>query len=152
MLARRATGSTSPRPSSSCCGSSCATPATGAVARQQILDRVWNYDFGGQANVVELYIAYLRKKIDAGPRAADPHGARRRLRDQISQVGQPVMAAQPAPRAGALRRFSLRRRITIGLVVLVVLVLVGAWITMPLPSEPFTCSRSIASWSAPLMG
>ena len=29
------------------------------------LDRVWNYDFGGQANVVELYISYLRKKIDA---------------------------------------------------------------------------------------
>ena len=26
----------------------------------------WNYDFGGQANVVELYISYLRKKIDAG--------------------------------------------------------------------------------------
>jgi len=26
---------------------------------------VWNYDFGGQANVVELYISYLRKKIDA---------------------------------------------------------------------------------------
>jgi two-component system OmpR family response regulator len=27
---------------------------------------VWNYDFGGQANVVELYISYLRKKVDAG--------------------------------------------------------------------------------------
>ena len=27
---------------------------------------MWNYDFGGQANVVELYISYLRKKIDAG--------------------------------------------------------------------------------------
>jgi two-component system OmpR family response regulator len=26
---------------------------------------VWNYDFGGQAHVVELYISYLRKKIDA---------------------------------------------------------------------------------------
>ncbi|MCM3448650.1 winged helix-turn-helix domain-containing protein, partial [Bacillus velezensis] len=32
----------------------------------QILDRVWNYDFRGQANVVELYISYLRKKIDRG--------------------------------------------------------------------------------------
>jgi two-component system OmpR family response regulator len=32
----------------------------------EILDRVWNYDFGGQANVVEIYISYLRKKIDAG--------------------------------------------------------------------------------------
>jgi two-component system OmpR family response regulator len=36
------------------------------LSKAQILDRVWNYDFGGQANVVELYISYLRKKIDAG--------------------------------------------------------------------------------------
>lgn len=35
------------------------------LSKAQILDRVWNYDFGGQANVVELYISYLRKKIDA---------------------------------------------------------------------------------------
>lgn len=36
------------------------------LSKAQILDRVWNYDFGGQAHVVELYISYLRKKIDAG--------------------------------------------------------------------------------------
>lgn len=36
------------------------------LSKTQILDRVWHYDFGGQANVVELYISYLRKKIDAG--------------------------------------------------------------------------------------
>jgi len=36
------------------------------LSKAQILDRVWSYDFGGQANVVELYISYLRKKIDAG--------------------------------------------------------------------------------------
>jgi len=36
------------------------------LSKTQILDRVWNYDFGGQANIVELYISYLRKKIDAG--------------------------------------------------------------------------------------
>jgi len=36
------------------------------LSKPQILDRVWNYDFGGQANVVELYISYLRKKVDAG--------------------------------------------------------------------------------------
>jgi two-component system, OmpR family, response regulator len=35
------------------------------LSKAQILDRVWSYDFGGQANVVELYISYLRKKIDA---------------------------------------------------------------------------------------
>ena len=36
------------------------------LSRSQILDRVWNYDFQGQSNIVELYISYLRKKIDAG--------------------------------------------------------------------------------------
>jgi len=36
------------------------------LSKAQILDRVWNYDFGGQANVVELYVSYLRKKINAG--------------------------------------------------------------------------------------
>jgi two-component system OmpR family response regulator len=36
------------------------------LSKVQILDRVWSYDFGGQAHVVELYISYLRKKIDAG--------------------------------------------------------------------------------------
>ena len=36
------------------------------LSKAQILDRVWHYDFGGQANVVELYISYLRKKIDVG--------------------------------------------------------------------------------------
>lgn len=35
------------------------------VSKAQILNNVWNYDFGGQANIVELYISYLRKKVDA---------------------------------------------------------------------------------------
>jgi two-component system, OmpR family, response regulator len=36
------------------------------LSKAQILDRVWDYDFGGQAHVVELYISYLRKKVDVG--------------------------------------------------------------------------------------
>jgi two-component system OmpR family response regulator len=36
------------------------------LSKAQILDHVWSYDFGGSAHVVELYISYLRKKIDAG--------------------------------------------------------------------------------------
>jgi len=36
------------------------------LSKAQILDRVWSYDFGGRESVVELYISYLRKKIDAG--------------------------------------------------------------------------------------
>lgn len=36
------------------------------LSKAQILDRVWRYDFGGRSNIVELYISYLRKKIDNG--------------------------------------------------------------------------------------
>ena len=36
------------------------------LSKAQILDRVWSYDFTGKPSVVELYISYLRKKIDAG--------------------------------------------------------------------------------------
>lgn len=36
------------------------------LSKAQILDHVWQYDFGGKANIVELYISYLRKKIDTG--------------------------------------------------------------------------------------
>ncbi|MEY2419795.1 MAG: two-component system, OmpR family, response regulator [Actinomycetota bacterium] len=34
------------------------------LSRNQILDHVWQYDFGGHATVVETYISYLRKKLD----------------------------------------------------------------------------------------
>jgi two-component system OmpR family response regulator len=38
------------------------------MSRSQILDHVWQYDFGGHATVVETYVSYLRKKVDAlGP-------------------------------------------------------------------------------------
>jgi two-component system, OmpR family, response regulator len=36
------------------------------LSKAQILDRVWSYDFGGRSNIVELYVSYLRKKIDSG--------------------------------------------------------------------------------------
>ncbi|WP_419197631.1 response regulator transcription factor [Microbispora hainanensis] len=34
------------------------------VSKAQILDHVWHYDFGGDRNVVESYVSYLRRKID----------------------------------------------------------------------------------------
>ena len=38
---------------------------TGRVlSRGQILDHVWNYDFGGDSSVLETYISYLRRKVD----------------------------------------------------------------------------------------
>jgi two-component system OmpR family response regulator len=39
------------------------------VSKPQILDRVWQYDFGGNENVVEIFISSLRRKLEAnGPR------------------------------------------------------------------------------------
>lgn len=34
------------------------------VSKAQILDHVWDYDFRGEAGIVESYISYLRRKID----------------------------------------------------------------------------------------
>ncbi|MCA1844021.1 MAG: winged helix-turn-helix domain-containing protein, partial [Actinobacteria bacterium] len=34
------------------------------ISRAQILDHVWEYDFGGNTSVVDTYISYLRKKVD----------------------------------------------------------------------------------------
>ena len=34
------------------------------VSKAQILDHVWDYDFGGDGGVVETYIGYLRRKLD----------------------------------------------------------------------------------------
>jgi len=34
------------------------------LSKTQILDNVWHYDFGGEANVVETYVSYLRKKLE----------------------------------------------------------------------------------------
>src|SRR5687767_8958125 len=34
------------------------------LSKDQILDHVWNYDFGGESSIVETYVSYLRKKVD----------------------------------------------------------------------------------------
>lgn len=36
------------------------------LSKPRILDHVWNYDFGGDVNVVESYVSYLRRKVDTG--------------------------------------------------------------------------------------
>ena len=36
------------------------------LSRKQIEENVWDYDFEGGSNVVDVYIRYLRKKIDDG--------------------------------------------------------------------------------------
>ncbi|MFI6325699.1 response regulator transcription factor [Nonomuraea sp. NPDC050556] len=40
------------------------TNAGRVLSKAQILDHVWNYDFGGDAGVVESYVSYLRRKVD----------------------------------------------------------------------------------------
>ncbi|HEY4795953.1 MAG TPA: response regulator transcription factor, partial [Mycobacterium sp.] len=38
------------------------------LSKPKILDHVWRYDFGGDVNVVESYVSYLRRKVDTGER------------------------------------------------------------------------------------
>lgn len=36
------------------------------LSREKIENHIWNYDYSGGSNVVDVYISYLRKKIDSG--------------------------------------------------------------------------------------
>lgn len=81
------------------------------LSKAQILDRVWSYDFGGRSNIVELYISYLRKKIDSG---RDP--MIHTLRVRVMSSNQPVRSR---------RVWSLRLRLLVGQVVVLALVCVG---------------------------
>ena len=36
------------------------------LTRDVIFDRVWGYDFGGESNIIEVYIRYLRQKLEEG--------------------------------------------------------------------------------------
>jgi two-component system OmpR family response regulator len=49
------------------------------VSKTQILDRVWNCDFGGDSRIVESYISYLRRKIDRQEPTTDSHDPRCRV-------------------------------------------------------------------------
>lgn len=46
------------------------------LTREVIFDRVWGYDFGGESNVLEVYIRYLRQKLEAGDEARLIHTVR----------------------------------------------------------------------------
>ncbi len=46
------------------------------LERNQILTQVWGYDFGGDDNVLEVYVGYLRKKLEAGGRSRLIHTVR----------------------------------------------------------------------------
>ena len=61
---RRRRRSRSRRASSRCSSTSCAAPAT-SCRKPELLDEVWGPDFDGDPNVVEVYVGYLRRKVDA---------------------------------------------------------------------------------------
>jgi two-component system, OmpR family, response regulator MprA len=46
------------------------------LTREQIYDRVWGYDFGGESNIIEVYVRYLRQKTEAGGGARLIHTVR----------------------------------------------------------------------------
>ncbi|MCD8098491.1 MAG: response regulator transcription factor [Lachnospiraceae bacterium] len=48
------------------------------LSREQIEDHIWNYDYEGGTNVVDVYISYLRRKIDSGQERKLIHTARGR--------------------------------------------------------------------------
>ena len=48
------------------------------LSKAQILDHVWQYDWGGDAAIVESYISYLRKKVD-GIEVDDGEGGKRKV-------------------------------------------------------------------------
>ena len=96
------------------------------LTRAQMLDHVWDYDFGGDASVLETYISYLRKKIDV---EAPP------LIHTVRGVGY-TCGCQ-----GAERAVSLRARLLIGLVVLTAAGLAVAGVVTYAAERSFLVSR-----------
>lgn len=64
------------------------------VSKSQILDHVWDYDFMGDANIVETYISYLRRKIDTPDREPLIHTRR--------TVGY-ILRSEPSAKAAKAR-------------------------------------------------
>lgn len=46
------------------------------LTREVIFDRVWDYDFGGESNIIEVYVRYLRQKTEAGNQSRLIHTVR----------------------------------------------------------------------------
>ena len=89
------------------------------LSKAQILDRVWDYDFGGNGNIVELYVSYLRKKIDA-PFEDLPNLFHTKRGAGLHPSGRSVKAIPP------VRRWRLQTRLIV--LASLVLILVGAGI------------------------
>ena len=69
------------------------------LSKAQILDHVWQYDFGGDGGVVETYIGYLRRKLDTTEPKLIHDDPRRRLHDPVPGLTV-LQAVPPGPLAG----------------------------------------------------
>ena len=89
-----------------CCSScSCARRSACCRARRSS-STVWGYDFGPTSNSLEVYVGYLRRKLEeSGRQRLDPHGARRRLRpaERAVTLGRRVVLATSACRSARSR-------------------------------------------------
>jgi two-component system, OmpR family, response regulator MprA len=59
------------------------------LTRQQLMERVWGYDFEGESNVLEVYVGYLRRKLEEGGRA--------RLIQTVRGAGYVLRGTPPRP-------------------------------------------------------
>ena len=101
------TRSTCPRRSSRCSRSSCGGPAT-CSARTQLLEHAWDIAFESRSNVVDVYVRYLREKIDRPVRASVARDrARRGYR--LRADGGRADGADPRPAHPGLRGRDGRR-------------------------------------------
>ena len=96
------------------------------LTRAQLLDHVWDYDFGGDARVLETYISYLRKKLD-------PHGPP--LIHTVRGVGYALRTPADVMR-------SLRARLVAGVLALAAVGLLLARRRSPTPSSAPSCSTA----------
>ena len=68
------------------------------LSKTQILDHVWQYDWGGDAAIVESYISYLRKKVD-GVVVEDENGEKHKVAPLIETkrgIGYMIRAPKTA--------------------------------------------------------
>src|SRR5712691_8896362 len=105
------------------------------LSKGQILQNVWRYDFGGNSNVVETYVSYLRKKLDAvGPP----------LIKTVRQAGYML----EAEREEVLGRLSLRARLLLGVVALAAVGLIAADVVTYSKLSSFLVKRTDSSLNA----
>ena len=101
------------------------------LSKWQILQNVWRYDFGGNSNVVETYVSYLRRKLDSlGPP----------LIKTVRQAG--YMLEAPGE---VLGRLSLRARLVLGVLVLAAVGLVAADVATYASLRSFLFDRTDAT-------